>query len=147
MKSDITVDFSDLTPGSECTFECTSYCAVHFHALRQVYLDSERSFVQSVAFVHGWAATGGKSGASFYQTEDKRFVIKSIDHAEFQMFLNSALAYFRHMHEVRAHAQSCVLWLCVVSVLCVCVCVAWGRDTHTVPCTPRRCWKTATPCW
>jgi len=102
MKSDITVDFSDLTPGSECTFECTSYCAVHFHALRQVYLDSERSFVQSVAFVHGWAATGGKSGASFYQTEDKRFVIKSIDHAEFQMFLNSALAYFRHMHEVRA---------------------------------------------
>jgi len=93
------VDFSDLTPGAQCAFTCTIYCPVHFHALRQVYLDSERSYVQSLAYVHDWAATGGASGATFFQTEDERFVIKSLGRTEFVMFLKSALAYFRHMHD------------------------------------------------
>ena len=93
------MDFSDLTPGSQCSFNCTIYCPVHFHALRQVYLDSERSYVQSLAFVRDWKASGGASGASFFQTEDERFVIKAISKHEFIMFLKSALAYFRHMHE------------------------------------------------
>ena len=172
------MDFSDLSPGSECHFVCTTYCAVHFHALRQVcvpqhrpviaqpratcaavagllgilasrpipavrclprYLDSERSFVQSLAFVEDWAASGGKSGAAFYRTEDERFVIKSLGRAEFYMFLKSALAYFKHMHDVRAPAA----WSRAV---CARVSASQRRGGGG-PLVLRPCWRICTRCW
>lgn len=90
---------TDLTPEAQLSFTCTVYFAAHFHALREAYVDSERSYVQSLAYSRTWAASGGKSGASFNITEDRRFVIKYVSRGEFLVFLSRALEYFQHMHK------------------------------------------------
>lgn len=83
-----------------CKFVCTTYWATQFHAVRQVFLsqsfgrkegsssgaaldsaspmDVEQGYVQSLSSAISWAASGGKSGASFARTADDRFVIKCI---------------------------------------------------------------------
>ena len=79
---------------SVCKFICHTYWSTQFHAVRQVFLstnglkdqqegvppdfDIEKSFVQSLSSAYNWAASGGKSGASFSRTLDDRFVIKAI---------------------------------------------------------------------
>ncbi len=57
-------------------------------------LETEKSYIRSLATSFAWAASGGKSGASFSRTSDDRFVIKCISRTELQMFLDCAPAYF-----------------------------------------------------
>jgi hypothetical protein len=82
-------------------FVCTTYWAVQFHALRQIFLkdpttgntttqssdqnpivdslnDVEKSYIFSLISSYPWQASGGKSGASFARTSDDRFILKSI---------------------------------------------------------------------
>ena len=82
-------------------FVCTTYWAVQFHALRQIFLkdpvpsnnsqenssqmqlndplnDIEKSYIYSLISSYSWQASGGKSGASFARTSDDRFILKSI---------------------------------------------------------------------
>jgi 1-phosphatidylinositol-3-phosphate 5-kinase len=96
-----------------CKFVCTTYWATQFHAVREAFLaaaspgkgetsdpnatswsfsnlDVEKCYVQSLASAYSWAASGGKSGASFARTTDERFVIKCISRTELQMFLDCA---------------------------------------------------------
>lgn len=102
-----------------CKFVCTTFWSVQFNAVRQAFmnpgvsgskdssandsatssfsgskLDIERSYIRSLATSFAWAASGGKSGASFSRTTDDRFVIKCISRTELQMFLDCAPAYF-----------------------------------------------------
>ena len=98
-----------------CKFVCTTFWSVQFNAVRQAFmspqaqsskdsdgsfksgsnrLDVERSYIRSLAASFAWAASGGKSGASFSRTTDDRFVIKCISRTELQMFLDCAPAYF-----------------------------------------------------
>lgn len=88
-----------------CKFVCTTYWATQFHAVRQIFLSSnstgigeeadplsspegvEQSYIESLSCAYSWAASGGKSGASFSRTSDDRFVIKCISRTELQMFL------------------------------------------------------------
>jgi 1-phosphatidylinositol-3-phosphate 5-kinase len=86
-------------------FVCTSYWAVQFHALRQIFLkepvpsnmensghiqpldplnDIEKSYIYSLISSYSWQASGGKSGASFARTSDDRFILKSIS-SKFQV--------------------------------------------------------------
>lgn len=106
-----------------CKFVCTTYWATQFNAVRQVFLSStfgkkdaastgdtsessfdvEQGYIQSLSAAYSWAASGGKSGASFARTADDRFVIKCISRTELQMFLDCAPAYFEYLSKAAFH--------------------------------------------
>ena len=116
-------------------FVCTTYWATQFHAVRQVFLsqnfgrklegasasasstneladssmDVEQGYIQSLSSAFSWAASGGKSGASFARTTDDRFVIKCISRTELQMFLDCAPAYFEYLSKAFFHGLPTVL--------------------------------------
>ena len=107
-----------------CKFVCTSYWATQFQAVREVFLspkpegdesntssgsDIEQSYIESLSSAATWAASGGKSGASFSRTSDHRFVIKCISRTELQMFLDCAPAYFEYLSKAFFHGLPTVL--------------------------------------
>jgi 1-phosphatidylinositol-3-phosphate 5-kinase len=121
-KSHIKHTFRDFDEGSQqtCKFVCTTYWATQFHAVRQAFLgpndgvqgnslDVEKGYIQSLSAAYAWAASGGKSGASFSRTADQRFVIKCISRTELQMFLDCAPAYFEYLSKAFFHGLPTVL--------------------------------------
>ena len=124
-KSHIKHTFRDLDEKGQnlCKFVCTTYWATQFHAVREAFLspgsgskdtsgnasasqsslDIEKSFILSLSSAFSWAASGGKSGASFARTADDRFVIKCISRTELQMFLDCAPAYFEYLSKAFFH--------------------------------------------
>ena len=110
-----------------CKFVCTTYWATQFHAVRQIFLSQskaqnpvdiiadddaeefEQSYIESLSSAYAWAASGGKSGASFHRTSDDRFVIKFISRTELQMFLDCAPAYFEYLSKAFFHGLPTVL--------------------------------------
>jgi hypothetical protein len=76
-----------LDTATAATFTVTAYWALQFHGLRELVCECPRSVPQSLAFCAGWAATGGKSGASFEKTNDERFVVKHVKSTELDMFV------------------------------------------------------------
>lgn len=103
----------DMKGQPTCKFVCTTYWATQFQAVRKAFLsqngsslsglDAEESFVESLSSAYSWAASGGKSGASFARTSDDRFVIKCISRTELQMFLDCAPAYFEYLSKAFFH--------------------------------------------
>jgi 1-phosphatidylinositol-3-phosphate 5-kinase len=129
-KSHIKHTFRDFDEKGQnlCKFVCTTYWATQFQAVRQAFLsphgaksaesnssatpnglDIEQAYVQSLSSAYNWAASGGKSGASFARTSDDRFVIKCISRTELQMFLESAPAYFEYLSKAFFHGLPTVL--------------------------------------
>jgi hypothetical protein len=125
-KSHIKHTFRDLDEKGQnlCKFVCTTYWATQFHAVREAFLsqgsgskdtssnsssgtqsslDIEKAFILSLSSAYSWAASGGKSGASFARTADDRFVIKCISRTELQMFLDCAPAYFEYLSKAFFH--------------------------------------------
>ena len=121
-----------------CKFVCTTFWSVQFNSVRQAFmnpqisngnkdssssegvagsssstgstkLDIEKSYIRSLATSFAWAASGGKSGASFSRTSDDRFVIKCISRTELQMFLDCAPAYFEYLSKAFFHGLPTVL--------------------------------------
>jgi hypothetical protein len=92
------------------SFVVTSYWSAHFHALRELCLESNREFVLSLAFSEGWNASGGKSGAEFERTLDHRFLIKHVSKTEFDQFVDVIAApYFEHMRSSISEKQLTLL--------------------------------------
>jgi 1-phosphatidylinositol-3-phosphate 5-kinase len=129
-KSHIKHTFRDFDEKGQnlCKFVCTTYWANQFQAVREAFLspngvkgaeshsgaqgdglDIEQAYVQSLSSAFNWAASGGKSGASFARTCDNRFVIKCISRTELQMFLESAPAYFEYLSKAFFHGLPTVL--------------------------------------
>jgi len=126
-KSHIKHTFRDLDEKGQnlCKFVCTTYWATQFHAVREAFLsqgsgskdsagtqtglDIEKSYILSLSSAYSWAASGGKSGASFARTADDRFVIKCISRTELQMFLDCAPAYFEYLSKAFFHGLPTVL--------------------------------------
>jgi len=124
-KSHIKHTFRDLDEKGQnlCKFICHTYWATQFHAVREAFLsqgsgskdtvnsssgsksdlDIEKAFILSLSSAYSWAASGGKSGASFARTADDRFVIKCISRTELQMFLDCAPAYFEYLSKAFFH--------------------------------------------
>ena len=113
---------SDEKGHTTCKFVCTSYWSTQFHAVRQAFLisprkpdatnntetvatpaDAEKGYIESLMSAYSWAASGGKSGASFALTSDGRFVLKAISRTELQMFLDCAPAYFEYLSKAFFH--------------------------------------------
>jgi len=118
-KSHIKHTFRDVDEKGQviCKFVCTTYWATQFHAVRQGFLckktpgqvdsaesqEVEQNYIESLSSAYSWAASGGKSGASFARTSDERFVIKCISRTELQMFLDCAPAYFEYLSKAFFH--------------------------------------------
>lgn len=122
-KSHIKLTFRDYDEKGRvtCKFVCTSYWATQFQAVREVFLsqvpykaddkeetsqshiDTEQSYITSLSSAYSWAASGGKSGATFARTSDDRFVIKNISRTELQMFLECSSAYFEYLSKAFFH--------------------------------------------
>ncbi|KAL3915868.1 MAG: hypothetical protein SGILL_005444, partial [Bacillariaceae sp.] len=126
-KSHIKHTFRDFDEKGQnlCKFVCTTYWATQFHAVREAFmsqssgskdaeaassaLDVDKAYVLSLSSAYSWAASGGKSGASFARTQDDRFVIKCISRTELQMFLDCAPAYFEYLSKAFFHGLPTVL--------------------------------------
>lgn len=137
-KSHIKHTFRDFDEKGQqlCKFVCTTFWSLQFNAVRQAFMnpnlatsgkdsssdgtmggqstpfngfDIEKSYIRSLATSFAWAASGGKSGASFSRTSDNRFVIKCISRTELQMFLDCAPAYFEYLSKAFFHGLPTVL--------------------------------------
>lgn len=137
-KSHIKHTFRDFDEKGQqlCKFVCTTFWSLQFNAVRHAFMnpnisssgkdsssdgtagasstppnafDIEKSYIRSLATSFAWAASGGKSGASFSRTLDNRFVIKCISRTELQMFLDCAPAYFEYLSKAFFHGLPTVL--------------------------------------
>uniref|UniRef100_A0A915LAF2 PIPK domain-containing protein n=1 Tax=Romanomermis culicivorax TaxID=13658 RepID=A0A915LAF2_ROMCU len=97
----IEIQFNDQTT----KFYCKIYFAEHFRLLRRLIFDVddtpgrcfEQKFITSLSRVENWTPKGGKSGAIFNRTVDKRFVLKQISRFELQSFQKFAPDYFDYV--------------------------------------------------
>ena len=125
--ADVDVHISDDTEGSRIDCTIKVYYAAQFHALRRLYLHdaghehneelpkearfedisnseaavrcSEQCYLESLSRCTSWAATGGKTKARFFKTQDGRFVVKSVSPEEIDMLHACAPKYFDYLAE------------------------------------------------
>ncbi|KUF95599.1 hypothetical protein AM588_10005923 [Phytophthora nicotianae] len=64
---------------------CVAYFAAQFHALRALTVPGNVEFLNSIIESKRWDTSGGKSGAFFSMTHDKRYVLKGISVVEFNI--------------------------------------------------------------
>ncbi|ETM47788.1 hypothetical protein L914_07586 [Phytophthora nicotianae] len=79
---------------------CVAYFAAQFHALRALTVPGNVEFLNSIIESKRWDTSGGKSGAFFSMTHDKRYVLKGISVVEFNMFVHMAPKYFNFISRV-----------------------------------------------
>ena len=79
------------------------YFPRQFEALRAVYCATNEEFIKSIRKSIEWSVSGGKSKANFYKTIDGKYVIKNVSEMEFNMFIGSALNYFKHISKFLFH--------------------------------------------
>ncbi|KAG7396929.1 hypothetical protein PHYBOEH_001534 [Phytophthora boehmeriae] len=92
--------FSYAVGSSNHEFRCVAYFASQFHALRALTVPGNVDFLNSIIESKRWDTTGGKSGAFFSMTHDKRYVLKGISVTEFNMFVHMAPKYFKFISRV-----------------------------------------------
>ncbi|VDK69236.1 unnamed protein product [Litomosoides sigmodontis] len=74
------------------------YYAERFHMLRKLlFVEGENCFIRSLSSSRSWSPQGGKSGASFYRTQDDRFVFKQMSRFEIQSFVKFGPNYFSYV--------------------------------------------------
>lgn len=75
-------------------FQMKAYYAPQFSALRQLCVEGgEKSFLTSIGRCKPWSAQGGKSNVFFAKTLDERYIVKQMNRAERQSFLEMAPEY------------------------------------------------------
>ena len=90
--------------------EIIIYYAKKFEALRISYCASLEDFLISLSKSKEWSEnTGGKSKASFYKTFDEKYILKSVNENEFNMFLDNGLEYFRYLSQFLFHKMPSAL--------------------------------------
>ena len=98
----------DYIPKSEIDIKI--YYPRQFEALRIVYCSTYEDLLASMLESSVWSnVSGGKSKATFYKTKDEKYLFKSINRSEFQMFLEMAFHYFQHMDEYLFHKMPSLL--------------------------------------
>jgi len=98
----------DLLPQSE--IEVVIYYPRQFEALRIAYCCAYEDLLVSLTKSNMWSdVSGGKSKATFYKTNDEKYLFKSISQYEFNMFLKIAFAYFNHIDKYLFHNMPSLL--------------------------------------
>ena len=59
--------------------------------------------------VEAWAATGGKTQASFFKSHDEKYVFKEVNKAEYEMLAQFGPTYFKYMAKVMLDGYHCAL--------------------------------------
>lgn len=122
-----------------CKFQCQTYWAKQFEAVRACYFkgDERESYLRSLATSKSWATQGGKSGAAFSKSSDDRLVVKCISRVELQMFLEFAPAYFGKIESL--HSTSFLIYRThsLRSFFTVYLQSTWRR--HTITTCPLCC--------
>jgi hypothetical protein len=75
------------------------YFAESFHKMRDsIFVAGEHEFLRSLSRSSSWNPQGGKSGASFFRTNDERFVFKQMSRLEMESFKTCAKKYFDYIN-------------------------------------------------
>ena len=81
-------------------YEIKVYYPRQFQALRTLYCSENfENFIFSSKQSEEWEISGGKSKANFFRSLDEKFAIKNISELEFNMLIDSAFNYFKHLSE------------------------------------------------
>ena len=62
-----------------------------------IFANGEEKYIQSLAHSSPWYPQGGKSGASFFRTDDERFVLKTLSRFELDYFKKCAQKYIDYV--------------------------------------------------
>ena len=89
--------------GPAISFHVTAYYARQFQAIRLYLSGSEGNFLQSIVSSTVEQVNLGKSGARFFKSHDEQFIAKIVEEKEFQMFVDMAPNYFRHICKTFYH--------------------------------------------
>ena len=93
--ANIEIEFDD----SRAHYYVKIYFAEHFDLLRKAILvDGEDQFIRSLGTSGSWFPEGGKSGASFFRTQDERFIFKQMSSVELECFRKCAPNYFDYIY-------------------------------------------------
>lgn len=87
---------------SNCNFFCRIYFAYEFEQFRKqviVKADDTKDFISSLSGCRMWMSSGGKSGASFYKTEDDRFLLKQVKKTELLILQQIVRNYFEYIQK------------------------------------------------
>ena len=87
-------------------FKIKIYYPRQFEALRTAFCATNEEFIESIRKSLEWPITGGKSNANFFKTYDSKYVIKNISELEFNMFIDSALNYFKYISKYLFHKKA-----------------------------------------
>ena len=79
------------------------YFPHQFEALRTTFCATNEEFIKSIRKSIEWSVSGGKSKANFYKTFDNKYIVKNVSEMEFNMFIESALNYFKHISKYLFH--------------------------------------------
>lgn len=74
--------------------------APQFHVLRHWMCGDDLNFVRSLQRCIVAKQTGGKSKATFYETHDKRFLLKALNKSEFDRLVSEAMSMFWYYDKV-----------------------------------------------
>jgi hypothetical protein len=89
--------------------EIIIYYPKQFEALRIAYCTSFEDLLISISKSTESENNGGKSKAKFYKTFDEKFILKSINENEFNMFIEKGLDYFNYMAQFIFHKMPSAL--------------------------------------
>ena len=89
--------------------EIIIYYPKQFEALRIAYCTSFEDLLISLSKSTESENNGGKSKAKFYKTFDEKFILKSINENEFNMFIEKGLDYFNYMAQFIFHKMPSAL--------------------------------------
>ena len=81
------------------------YFPNQFEALRTVFCATNEEFLKAIRKSFEWSVSGGKSKANFFKTIDSKYVVKSISEMEFNMYIELALNYFKHISKFLFHGM------------------------------------------
>ena len=102
-QDEVKLTFHDESPN--VTFEIKVFHALKFEALRNPEGGLESipegdtlRFILSLSRCSAWGASGGKTKAKFFRSQDNTLLAKTISIEELELFHASATKYFAHMH-------------------------------------------------
>ncbi|KAG0469604.1 hypothetical protein HPP92_016304 [Vanilla planifolia] len=97
---------SKTTPPHHSTeFRWKDYCPMVFRHLRTLFMVDTADYMLAICGNEALRelSSPGKSGSSFYLTQDDRFMIKTVKKSEVKVLIKMLSSYFKHVSKYRTH--------------------------------------------
>eukprot|EP00931_Biecheleriopsis_adriatica_P074690 TRINITY_DN48697_c0_g1_i1.p1 TRINITY_DN48697_c0_g1~~TRINITY_DN48697_c0_g1_i1.p1 ORF type:complete len:1993 (+),score=289.05 TRINITY_DN48697_c0_g1_i1:23-5980(+) len=92
----VRVDFAD----KHAQYSVNIYHAPQYHVLRHLVCGDDLNFVRSLHYCNRITPSGGKTRAAFFVSQDRRFLLKAVNRAEFKMLRTQAEPFFWYADQV-----------------------------------------------